>query len=101
MRQYLHTGFSPSIHVVIHGGSERPSLLSKEPEEPDNAGTSIERHWRERFLSDLSHPKCARIATTPATVRPAHGAAIAGVEDRESGVTLISDPQANKRRRLV
>ena len=27
-------------------------------------------------LSDLSPPRCARIATTPATVRPAHGAAI-------------------------
>jgi hypothetical protein len=42
-------------------------------------------NWRVRFLTVSLPPKHARIAITPDTVRPAHGAAIVEVEKDESG----------------
>jgi len=66
-----------------------------------HAATSNPRcSWRERFLSEPLPRKYARIAITPDTVRPAHGAAIVEVERDENGV--ISGPvAANKKRKLV
>jgi hypothetical protein len=71
-------------HYRDQAPNPRPRVLCsrQKPCEP-----SLRPPWtsRDLFLSGLSHPKCVRIAITPDTVRPVHGAAIVEVVRDESG----------------
>ena len=71
----------------------QPDVLSSQARDID-ATLKPRWNWRRLFPLGFSPPEYARIATTPATVRPAHGAAIVEVEKDEIAPLARSRPHA-------
>ena len=68
-------GRVPNSHLRTPGSYEKVGGIASKPH----------WNWHELSLPGSSPPRRARIASTPATVRPAHGAAIVEAVRGESG----------------